>query len=110
MKLLFDQNVPPRLVRALEDLYPGSTHVALVELDRATDRAVSTYARERGYVVVTKDADFAELALHGHPVLKVVWLRLGNCTTNELERILRDSAAVLAQLADDPDARVLSLE
>ena len=44
MKLLFDHDLSPRLVRRLADLYPNASHVALVGLDRATDLAVWTYA------------------------------------------------------------------
>jgi predicted nuclease of predicted toxin-antitoxin system len=34
MKLLFDHNLSPRLVRNLADLYPNSQHVFLLEMDR----------------------------------------------------------------------------
>lgn len=35
MKLLFDRNLSPRLVNRLADLFPESTHVYLLEMDRA---------------------------------------------------------------------------
>ena len=37
MRLLFDHNLSPKLVRRLADLYPDSTHVTDAGLDRATD-------------------------------------------------------------------------
>ena len=37
MKLLFDQNLSPKLVHRLADLFPDSSHVQLVGLDRAGD-------------------------------------------------------------------------
>ncbi|MBI3980262.1 MAG: DUF5615 family PIN-like protein [Chloroflexi bacterium] len=37
MKLLVDQNLSPHLVRRLADLFPGSSHVSLVGLERASD-------------------------------------------------------------------------
>ena len=40
MNLLFDQNLSLWLVDRLEDLYPNSTHVGDVGLDRALDRAI----------------------------------------------------------------------
>ena len=40
MNLLFDQNLSPRLVDRLEDLYPNSTHVGDVGLDRALGRVI----------------------------------------------------------------------
>jgi predicted nuclease of predicted toxin-antitoxin system len=58
VRLLFDQNLSPRLVVLLSDVYAGCTHVQTVGLDRAGDEAVWTYARERGFTIVTKDSDF----------------------------------------------------
>lgn len=37
MKLLFDQNISPRLVDSLADIFPGSIHVINVKLDKAFD-------------------------------------------------------------------------
>ena len=49
VKLLFDQNLSPRLVRRLADLHPGSTHVFSLGIDRASDDDVWERAREDGY-------------------------------------------------------------
>jgi len=45
MRLLFDQNLPPRLVDRLADLYPGSVHVEAVGMGRALHDMVWQYAR-----------------------------------------------------------------
>lgn len=58
MKLLFDQNLSHRLARALADLFPDSLHVRDVGLRAADDPVVWDYARQRGFVIVSKDADF----------------------------------------------------
>ena len=47
--LLFDQNLSPRLVDRLADLYPGSVHVSTVGLSTAFDREVWEYARQHDY-------------------------------------------------------------
>lgn len=81
MRLLFDQNLSPNLVTHLSDGYPGSTHVSHVGLGNASDSVVWDYARDQGYCIVSKDADFSDLSvLRGHPP-KVVWVRRGNCST-----------------------------
>ena len=77
MKLLFDQNLSPKLVNWLADLYPGSSHVLSLGLDRASDEAIWEYARDHGYAIVTKDADLMLGDVqHVHPafheVLQVV--------------------------------------
>ena len=67
------------------------------------------YARDKGYTIVTKDADFNAMSLlRGFPP-KVVWLRLGNCTTTDVERVLRSGhAQILAFVAND-SAGILEL-
>jgi predicted nuclease of predicted toxin-antitoxin system len=45
MKLLFDQNLSPRLPYLLVDLYPDSVHVRTVGLTEADDAEVWEYAR-----------------------------------------------------------------
>ncbi len=60
MRLLFDQNLSPRLVELLSDSYPASAHVQSSGLDRAPDETVWNYAKEHGFIIVTKDTDFHE--------------------------------------------------
>lgn len=109
MRLLFDQNLSPRLVDRLGDIYPNSVHVAAVGLDRALDREVWEYAREHKLAVVTKDADFEELSvLLGFPP-NVVWIRRGNCTTQEIEALLRRRRKAVEQLRGDEETGVIEL-
>ena len=100
MKLLFDQNLSPSLVDSLADIYPESLHVQSVGLDRADDMTVWNFARLRNLVIVTKDADFLESSLIAGAPPKVVWIRRGNCSTSDVETILRrhcDEALQLMQ-------------
>jgi len=88
-KLLFDQNLAPRLVRDLAELYPGSAHVRDLKLHTADDDAVWQAAGAGGFVIVTKDDDFRQRSfLRGHPP-KVVWVRIGNCRTADVAALLR---------------------
>jgi predicted nuclease of predicted toxin-antitoxin system len=89
MKLLCDHNISPHILGRLADIYPDATHVALVGLERATDPTIWEYTQANGCIIVTKDADFSDLStLRGFPP-KVIWLRTGNCTTSEIEALLR---------------------
>ncbi len=89
MKLLFDQNLSPRLVNRLSDLYPDSNHVYPLGIERVPDKEVWQYARDEGFLIVTKDADFSDLCmLLGFPP-KVIWIRRGNCKTADIEKHLR---------------------
>jgi predicted nuclease of predicted toxin-antitoxin system len=89
--LLFDQNLSYKLLGRLNDLYPGSKHVRLENLSESDDIEIWEYAKENGFTIVTKDVDFYDIGLvKGYPP-KVIWLRCGNTSTNNIERILRDN-------------------
>ena len=82
-------NLSYKLVGRLADLFPDSEHVRNVNLHEADDRTVWEYARANGCAIVSKDEDFHQLSfLYGAPP-KVVWVRLGNCTTADIEQALR---------------------
>ena len=109
MKLLFDQNLSPRLVNCLSDLYPESNHVHLLGIDRVPDREVWEYARREGFLVVTKDADFSDLCmLLGFPP-KVIWIRRGNCKTSDIESLLRRHHPDVEKLDKEAVVGVLTL-
>jgi predicted nuclease of predicted toxin-antitoxin system len=48
VRLLLDQNLSPRLLAVIADLYPGSTHVRQVNLQAADNDTVCQYAAEEG--------------------------------------------------------------
>ena len=110
MKFLFDHNLSPRLIQRLADLYPQSLHVSDVVLEKESDLIVWSYAQANGFDIVTKDSDFNDLAfLHGFPP-KILWLQLGNCTTEEIEEALRKNADLIRQFLDDPNTGILELQ
>ena len=53
MKLLFDQNLSPRLPALLVAEYPGSAHVRSFGLAAATDSVVWAFAAAGGYSVAS---------------------------------------------------------
>ena len=92
---------PPKLINRLADLFPGSSHVQVLGLDCASDLVDREYARDRDFVIVTKDADYNNLGVvMGFPP-KVIWLLIGNCTTDNVEHLLRASHANLEQFDQD---------
>lgn len=110
MKLLFDQNLSPRLVKALQDLYPGSVHARDVGLRMAPDEELWDYAAQRGLTIISKDSDFRQRSfLFGCPP-KVIWIQRGNCSTAEIEQILRARHADLNEFEQDPEGAFLALE
>jgi predicted nuclease of predicted toxin-antitoxin system len=109
MRLLFDQNLSHRLVQRLADAYPDSSHVRDVGLARAADELVWTHAREHDFIIVSKDADFHQRSfLYGAPP-RVVWIRRGNCSTDEIEQLLRFHLETVLKFAVDETGSFLEL-
>ena len=98
MKLLLDENLSRRIVPFLQSDYPGSTQIALLGMERANDREVWQYAKENGYVIVTKDSDFYDLSLLYGPPPKIVWLKTGNVTKSAVTHLLLNNRETIQSL------------
>jgi predicted nuclease of predicted toxin-antitoxin system len=109
VKLLLDENLSPRLVASLSDLYPGLEHVHECNLGRADDKAVWEYAKEHGFVIVSKDSDFFERSvLYSNPP-KIIWVRIGNCSTDEIEKLLRFASESIRNFVENDQETCLLL-
>jgi predicted nuclease of predicted toxin-antitoxin system len=109
VKLLFDENLSPRLAAALSDLYPGSKSVLDCGLCGASDVSIWQYALANGFAIVSKDSDFLQRSyLFGSPP-KVIRLRIGNCSTTRADFILRNSAPRIRAFLLDSEESCLVL-
>ncbi len=109
MKLLFDENLSPKLPNRLRDLFPNSLHVRDVGMKATTDSVVWDYAQNNDFMIVSKDADMHDLSLIlGNPP-KVIWLRLGNCSTRQVENLLRQNFKAIKSFYDDETLSLLAL-
>jgi predicted nuclease of predicted toxin-antitoxin system len=109
VKLLFDENLPPRLAEVLAKDYPGSAHVHECGLGRSDDEAIWQYARDNGFTIVSKDSDFQERSvLRGHPP-KVVWLRAANSTTALIENLLLTASPLVTRFIQEDQESCLVL-
>jgi predicted nuclease of predicted toxin-antitoxin system len=109
MKLLFDHHLSRKLVSRLTDIFPNSSHVALHGLERADDIDIWLFARQNDFAIVTKDSDFNDVTtLRGAPP-KIIWIRVGNCTTADIERIIRQNHPMMMQFSTDPSSAILEI-
>jgi predicted nuclease of predicted toxin-antitoxin system len=53
MKLLFDENLSPKLPSLLQNQFPGSVHVRDCGLKGGADQAIWEYARANGFTLVS---------------------------------------------------------
>ena len=110
VRLLLDQNLSFRIAGALADLFPESLHVRDIGLSSADDAAVWRYARDRHLVIVTKDSDFNQAAFLFRPAPKVVWLRIGNCSTDDVVIVLRRNASKIIDFVSASDEVLLTID
>jgi predicted nuclease of predicted toxin-antitoxin system len=109
MRLLFDEQLSEALPALLDDVFPGSLHVRGLLGVGVSDERVWTLAIEHDCLLVSKDEDFHRMSvLRGAPP-KVVWLRLGNCTTDAAAALLRRHESALRLFAEQNDATFLAL-
>jgi predicted nuclease of predicted toxin-antitoxin system len=103
MKLLFDQNISFRAVKGLCEIFPEAKQVRELYLENATDRHLWEYAKKEGYTIVTFDSDFYDLTLLLGIPPKVIWLRFGNTSTDNLINILQENQNLIREFIENPD-------
>ncbi len=109
MKLLFDENLSYKLVERLSDLFPGSIHVRDAGLASSDDPDVWDHAVNNGFAIISKDADMHDRSLlFGFPP-KVIWVRMGNCSTSDIENLVRKEFVLVEKFLKDGTASFLAL-
>ena len=109
MKLLLDENLSDRIIHRIIDLYPDSEHVKTLGLINTDDAMIWEYAKENGFVIVSKDSDFHQRSLlYGHPP-KFIYLRVGNCPTSKITQILRGNLNTIIQFESSGTESLLVL-
>ncbi len=103
MKLLFDENLSPKLVPLLRDLFPESESALQNGLVRAGDRRILEYA---DFILISTDSDFEGL-LRQIPGAKVVILRSCDYPTDIAAAVLRRNAIRIAELPGSKDRLII---
>ncbi|MBL4652265.1 MAG: DUF5615 family PIN-like protein [Flavobacteriales bacterium] len=108
MKLLFDQNISHRLAHKLKAVFSNCSQVRIEGLENATDIEIWQYAKENKFSIVTFDIDFYDLAtLKGHPP-KIIWLRIGNTATSNLQKVLTNYSKSISEFISSEECKELS--
>ena len=99
MHLLIDENLPA----SLADHLPVSCSHATDLGDQPTDQQLWAHARDKQWVILTRDSDFFDRLMLDGPPPKVVWVRLGNIRRKDLEAMMRRLWPRIASLLVDAD-------
>ena len=110
MKLLLDENLSRRLVPGLQARFAGSSQVALLGLERATDAQLCEYAAAHSFVLCSKDDDFHRLVAARRYRPKLVHLALGNAGNDRVLAALLSAAERLEAALADPGVGVVVVE
>ena len=109
MKLLLDENLSPRLVRRLELLFPGLTHVRDVGLKQSDDIIIWEWAKANEFTVITTDADFVLLARRLGSPPKVIHIEQCDFPFRVIEDLLRRNAVRISEFQKDTKAGLLTI-
>ncbi len=109
MRLLFDENLSRRLLRRIEDLFPGSAHVAELGLAQTADAVIWEYAKTLGFCILSADSDFYDRAIALGAPPKVIWLKGCDYPNDVAEELMRTQAIRIAAFMDDSEAAILVL-
>ena len=91
MKLLLDNNLSFKLIKLLKEEFSYISHVGDFNLSKANDDEIWNYAKNNGFIIVTKDSDFFDKSLlYGKPP-KVIWLRIQNSSTMNIYKIIKSN-------------------
>ena len=107
MKLLFDENLSPKLVELLAEEYPGSVHLREAGLRGVSDDRVWEHARTEHYTIVSKDDDFRQRSFFEGAPPKVVWLQVGNAGTDAIAELLRHERERLLMFEAEAESSLL---
>jgi predicted nuclease of predicted toxin-antitoxin system len=109
MKLLFDQNLSPKLADCFRDKFHESVHLQNIGLDTVQDMVVWEFARSNNFTIVTKDSDFNNIvSLFGFPP-KVIWIRKGNCTTQQIITMIAEHIEGISSFIKDSENGILTI-
>lgn len=93
--MLLNENLSRRLVPFLQRAYPGTSHVALLGLERARDIELWEFARRHDFVIVSSDADFSEISLLRGAPPHVIWIKTGNLSKAAMLSLLTRHVTVI---------------
>lgn len=108
MKFLFDQNISFRIIEKISNLFPGSKQVRQIGLEDCKDFEIWEYAKENDFVIITFDSDFYDLSMIKGIPPKIIWLRTGNTSTENISGILIKNFDLIKEFIENPDYRELS--
>ena len=104
MKLLFDENLSPKLTRLISASFSDSQHVRELGLKGRADEEIWAFAKANGFTIISKDQDFYQRALLFGSPPKFIWLCIGNCTRSDLLSLVQRHESDILAFETSPES------
>jgi hypothetical protein len=102
--LIIDAQLSPSLAVFMNETFGlEAFSLKFLNMLQATDEEIFYFARERNAVVMTKDDDFLKLLDRLGSPPKVVWITIGNTSTQSIKNIIVDKWPLITELLKDSD-------
>ena len=109
MNLLFDQNISFKVCKKIQTIFPNAKHLSDLQIQNYKDIDIWNYAKVNNYSIVTFDSDFIDIStLYGFPP-KIIWLKTGNTSTDNLAEKIRLNHATIIEFLDDKEIAFLEI-
>lgn len=110
MKILIDQNISFRILPYVKPEFEFIAHVKDLGLTDFSDHKIFQFARKNEFVaILTLDEDFNNLQIEFGVPPKIIWLRVGNCSTKILAQLILDKASIIKKFLLDEQTECLEI-
>jgi predicted nuclease of predicted toxin-antitoxin system len=103
MRLLFDQNISFRIIKKTHSFFTDCKHVSGCGLSDHEDAEIWQYAKNNNYAIVTFDSDFYDISIINGIPPKIIWIRSGNLTTNEIAQLMINNKEAIHSFLESDD-------
>jgi predicted nuclease of predicted toxin-antitoxin system len=102
--LIIDAQLSPSLAVFMTETFSiDAFSLKFLNMQHATDEEIFHFAKKRNAIVLTKDDDFLKLLDRFGPPPKVVWVTIGNTSTQNLKYTLIDKWKLISELLNESD-------
>lgn len=108
--LLLDENLSWRLVKSLQDYFPGTIHINETGLEfPISDKSIWEFAKQSKRTIITNDEDFLHLLMEKGFPPKVVLLKIGNTSTSGIVDVLVHHNTDIMEMIDSDVLGILEI-
>ena len=108
MKLLFDQNISYRIIEKISNLFPGSLQEKQAGLQDSKNSDIWDYTKKNDFSIVIFNSDFNDLSMIKESPPKIIWLRTGNTSTENIFQVIKENQELITKFLKDIDLKDVS--